>query len=231
MPLHDWTTTEGWPELHHYWQVELARHIKPQLPPGYRAHIETVTALTYEPSSVEPDVGVYRTNGVPHTPGGVQLPAPDSSVEVALLEQPETRIAVSRYGRLVAVIELVSERNKDRATARQKYGGRYLGYLNNLANLLLVDVHPTYRDFSFADQISSALSVPDPTPTPAPFAVSYQVLPAARSGEPCQLDTWRRSLVIGQPLPTLPLALTPTDAIMIDLEATYMRAAADSYLG
>jgi hypothetical protein len=229
MPLHDWATTDGWAELHHYWQVELARHIKPQLPPGYRAHIETVTALTYEPASGEPDVGVHRTNGE-HRPANGSVPAPDSSVELAVLEQPETRIAISRHGRLVAAIELVSERNKDRADARRKYGSRYVGYLNNLANLMLVDVHPTYRDFSFADQIGGTLNVPDPVPTPAPFAVSYRVLPASRAGEPCQLDTWRRPLAVGQPLPTLPLALTPADVVMIDLEATYMRAAADAYL-
>jgi hypothetical protein len=37
-------------------------------------------------------------------------------------------------------------------------------------------------------------------------------------------------LSIGQTLPSVPLALSPETAVMLHLEQTYQKAAADSYL-
>jgi hypothetical protein len=66
MPLHDWTVEAGWPTVHHVWLVELLRWIKPRLPVGYRAWIESSPMLRgaeldtrFDPSSAvagpEPD--------------------------------------------------------------------------------------------------------------------------------------------------------------------------------
>ncbi len=44
------------------------------------------------------------------------------------------------------------------------------------------------------------------------------------------LAVWQHALAVGAPLPGMPLPLTLDDAVMVDLEATYARAAADSYL-
>jgi hypothetical protein len=44
------------------------------------------------------------------------------------------------------------------------------------------------------------------------------------------LDGWYRSLAVGAPLPTLPLALTAERSLMIDLEDTYTQAARRAYL-
>lgn len=227
MPLHDWATTRGWAELHTYWLTELARHIKPQLPPGYRARIETEAALTLD---VEPDVGVFRHPDA--TDGGATavIPEPDFSVAVAEIRQPELHVSITLNGRLVAAVELVSPRNKDRVTDRRTYGGKYVGYLRDLVQLLVVDVHPVYRDFSFSDFIASELKLPDQPTLPAPFAISYRVVPAAKAGEACLLEAWRRPLTVGAPLPEIPLALDGDRAILIDLDGTYSRAAADSYL-
>lgn len=66
-------------------------------------------------------------------------------------------------------------------------------------------------------------------PLPAPFAVGYRVgEPAATGGH--LLAVWRRPLVVGAPLPVLPLPLTVEVQIPVDLEQTYARAAADAYL-
>ena len=65
---------------------------------------------------------------------------------------------------------------------------------------------------------------------PAPFAISYRVVPAAKAGEPCVLEAWRRPLTVGAALPVIPLALDSDRAVLIDLEGTYTRAAAESYL-
>ncbi len=210
MPLHDWATTRGWSELHTYWLTELARHIKPQLPPGYRARIETGTE-----SNIEPDHAI---------------PEPDFSVALTEIRQPELRVAVTFNGRLVAAVELVSLRNKDRVADRRTYGAKYAGYLRDLVQLLIVDVHPRYKDFSFADFIAAELRLTDQPPLPVPFSASYRVVPAVKAGDPCLLEAWRRPLTVGEPLPEIPLPLDGDRAILIDLEGTYSRAAAESYL-
>jgi hypothetical protein len=44
------------------------------------------------------------------------------------------------------------------------------------------------------------------------------------------LAVWQYHLAIGEPLPSVPLPLTLDASVQIDLEATYGRAAADSYV-
>ena len=41
MPLHDWNEVRGWDGVHHLWISELLHWIKPRLPEGYRAYIES----------------------------------------------------------------------------------------------------------------------------------------------------------------------------------------------
>jgi hypothetical protein len=93
---------------------------------------------------------------------------------------------------------------------------------------MLVDVHARPQGFSFADAIAAASQFTQP-PCPAPNAISYRVGgPAATAGR--FLDIWRRPLVVGAPLPSLPLPLTSELSLPIDLEETYSRAAAAAYL-
>jgi hypothetical protein len=127
----------------------------------------------------------------------------------------------------VAAVEIVSPRNKDRPDARQRYLGRYVGYVRQGVHLMLVDVLPRPEGFSFADAVAANLGFDQP-PCPVPFAVSYRV------GEPVPdgtvLAVWRRPMAVGQPLPTLPLALTTALSVPIDLEHTYREAARRVYL-
>jgi hypothetical protein len=126
-------------------------------------------------------------------------------------------------------VEVVSPRNKDRLDAKANYGAKYLGYLRQLVNLMILDVLPRPRGFSFADQIAQKLQLPNQPPLPAPVAASYRVI-GGEPNEPCIVEVWRRQLRVGEPLPTLPLALNAQQSVPVDLEATYMRAAADAYL-
>jgi hypothetical protein len=59
--------------------------------------------------------------------------------------------------------------------------------------------------------------------------LSYRVgEPAATGGR--LLAIWRRPLTVAEALPTIPLPLTPEQAVTIDLDHTYTRAATDGYL-
>ena len=229
MPLHDWNEQSGWEGVRHSWQTELLRWIKPRLPSGYRAYIGSVPTIAVGAPTEKPDVSVrqWPREQAPAADGATTAPEPDEEVAVATID-PSTAVYVENRGRLTAAVELISPRNKDRPSSRATYLARYVGYLLEGVNLLLVDVHRWPLAFSFADQIAHELQFTQP-PLPAPFAVGYRVgEPAATGGH--LLAVWRRALTVGAPLPVLPLPLTVDVQIPVDLEQTYSRAAADAYL-
>ena len=139
---------------------------------------------------------------------------------------PETAVYVERQGRLIAAVELISPRNKDRPIARSAYLARYLGYLLDGAHLVIIDVHRRPVGFSFADQIAAELHLKQPSVLP-PMAVSYRVgEPAATGGR--LLAIWRRPMTVGEALPPIPLPLIQQE-VTLDLDQTYARAAEDAY--
>lgn len=229
MSLHDWSAPTGWDGVHQVWGVELLYALKPLLPPAYRAYIGTTPTFAIGgPDDGRPDVGVrdWPAGGRP-APAADPGPEPDEEVAVATLTT-DTALLVERQNRLVAAIELVSPRNKDRAAAQAAYAAAYAGYLLRGVHLLLVDVHRRPATFSFADQITTALGLVRP-PLPAPHAVGYRVgSPAPTGGR--FLATWRRALAVGQPLPPMTLSLSADESVSVDLEGTYRRAAEAAYL-
>ena len=233
MPLHDWTDRGGWEGLHDIWIVELLRHVKPRLPAGFRAYIGSTPALTIGAPDQRPDVAVRQWTPEPppaavaQTNPSSSLPEPDEEVASLALDA-QTALYVATQSRMVAAVELVSPRNKDRPSARDYYLSRYLGYLHEGAHLLLVDVHRRPLNFSFADALAKELQLAKAA-CPSPFAMSYRIgEPAATGGR--MVAFWRRPLTVGAALPTMPLPLSVHERIDVDLEATYQRAAADVYL-
>lgn len=230
MTLHDWTGPANWQGMHDVWIVELLRHIKPQLPEGFRAYIGSVPTLAVDVPDGNPDISVRDWRPEQSVPETITESSPDEpEEEVAVLTlDPQTAVCVTWAGRLVSVVELISPRNKDRPASRAAYTARYLGYLMEGAHLLLVDVHRRPIGFSFAAAVAEELGLEIPN-LPAPYAVSYRVgAPASKGGR--FLGTWRRPLGIGKPLPTIPLALSDHVKVLIDLDVTYSRAAEDNYL-
>jgi hypothetical protein len=235
MPLHDWDELTGWEGVHHWWITHLFHWIKPRLPPEFRAYVGSVPTLGVGDSPERPDVAVRHW--LPEPPAEIPM-VPDSEsegsweqplVETAVLTlDPQTALYVFYRGRLVAAVELISPRNKDRASARTSYLHRYLSYLYQGAHLLLVDVHRRPLTFSFAESLEQELQIGLPA-LPAPLTAAYRVgEPAPEGGR--FLAIWRQALCPGQPLPRMPLPLTVQAAISIDLEETYRRATADAYL-
>jgi hypothetical protein len=232
MPLHDWNKLSYFGGVHAVWMTELVRWIKPRLPPGYRAFLVTSPTLTLGRATVElPDVIVRVSSGeagpAPSEPSA-DATEPDVEVATAPLD-PQVALFVERDGWLVAAVEIISPRNKDRPDARDTYTSRYVGFLMTGAHLLLVDVLPQPGQVSFADRIAQELAIPNQSALPAPMAVAYRV------GDPTPdggrfLGIWRRPMAVGQTLPTIPLPISMDYNVSVDLEHTYMRAAADAYL-
>jgi len=153
---------------------------------------------------------------------------PDQEIAVATLEGQKS-LFVERQGRLVAAVELVSPRNKDRPAACTAYANGYVAYLLKGVNLFLVDVHRRPLRFSFADRIATELQLVNQPSCPAPHAISYRVGESAPTGGRF-LAIWRRPLTVGAPLPSLRLPLSVDESVLVDLEQTYARAAAAAYL-
>jgi hypothetical protein len=233
MPLHDWNESRGWDGVHLLWITELLRWVKPRLPAGYRAYVGSVPTVAIG-GSEKPEVSVRQwpepPSSAPVTSGTQSASAdeePDEQIAVVTLD-PEKAVYVAMGGRLIAAIELISPRNKDRPDAQMTYLMRYLAYLYEGVHLLLVDAHRRPLHFSFADRIAEELGIRQPA-VPPPMAVSYRVgAPAATGGR--NLGIWRRLLTVGTPLPTMRLSLDVGLSVPVDLEQTYMHAAADAYL-
>ena len=69
---------------------------------------------------------------------------------------------VVEEAQIVAVIELITPRNKDRPSERRSCGKRYADYLRNGVNLLIVDVHRRPAQFSFPQYIATSFRMAEP---------------------------------------------------------------------
>ncbi len=232
MPLHDWTDERGWDSVHPFWLAYLVEWIQPRLPEGYKAFLGSVPALTVASGNGKPGVSVRRW-GPPTEEAATDtaILEPDLEASVAIRLDPQQAVHIDFHGQLIAAIELVSPWNKDRADAKETYTSRYLGYLRLGVHLMLVDVLPRPRGFSFSDAITTSLGM-DLPPLLPPFAGAYRVGEVVPVGEDMGslVGVWRRPLQVGQPVPSLPLPLNVNRAILIDLEETYQRAAKRAYL-
>jgi hypothetical protein len=233
MPLHDWSNTDGWEGMHQLWVSSLVRHLRKRLPAGYRAVLGTGPAMSVGAPPVKPDVWVRpcgEQGPVGATGRDVAGPLePDGEMlAVATLDTVPT-LFIERDRRLVAAVEIVSPRNKDRPSSRESTTQRYASYLVGGTHLMVLDMLPHPFGFSLAEGIEADIGLPPQSPLPAPFAASYRVGdPAPPTGR--LVAFWRRGLKVGSPLPELALPLTVQESVRVDLETTYMSAAEDAYL-
>lgn len=230
MPLHDWKDERGWNNVHLIWLAQLLDWVQPRLPTGYRAYLGSVPALTIDtPDRADLSVRHWTSpSGASQQTSSLATSIePDQEAVATFALDPQQALHIDLDGKLVAAVELVSPRNKDRPAARERYLGRYAAYLYQGVHLLLIDVLPRPSGFSFADAIASNLGISQP-PCPAPCAASYRVGEAVPDGTLIAL--WCRPLQVGQPLPTIPLALNARQSIPVDLEFTYQEMARRAYL-
>jgi hypothetical protein len=199
-----------WESFHTTWAAALADSLNDVLPPGFIA-LETVHAG----AAVELDVSTFAEPGV----APVVLPGtfPEGcTIEIVSTEGGRT---------LVAAIELVSPRNKDRAGKRRLFAARCATYLARGIGLVILDVvtsrqanlHHELLDLLDLGSITQARLLPEQTI----YAVAYR--PLRRNGAE-QIDVWPMPLRLGEPLPTVPLSLAAELCIPVDLETGYQTA-------
>src|SRR5260370_31985791 len=167
MPLHDWKDERGWDGVHLLWLAQMLDWIQPRLPSGFRAYVGSVPALTLEAGNGKPDVTVRGWRSLPSdaAPGGSAFD-PDRETVATFTLDPQRAIHVDWHGQLIAAVEIVSPRNRDRLDAKARSARRYLGYLRQGVHLMLIDVFSQSAGFSFSDAISADLGLREPATPP-----------------------------------------------------------------
>lgn len=242
MPLRDHfrppvSKQASWEGFHGMWPASIVRQLRKQLPPGYiaepRVHLGTL---------MEIDVGALETHEMARTGtsnGNANAvttawtaSAPAVAVETAPPDEYEYEVRVfdmERERTLVAAIELVSPANKDRPESRQALVAKCAALLRKGVAVSLVDLATTRR-FNLYSQLMEFVGHPDQTMSneePPIYAASCRWL---AKGTRAGLEAWSHALVIGQPLPTLPLWLHEDLVIPLDLEQSYEQACSDLWI-
>ena len=243
MPLRDHfrpplADSASWEELHGGWPMVIVQQLRTTLPPGYVAGPKV-----HAGGQVEIDVAAYERDDVPAVfaapddTGGVATAAwvatpPAVRVETELPEYDEYEVRVydARRGRrLVAAIEIVSPANKDRPETRNAFVGKCAALLQSGVAVSIVDL-VTIRQFNLYAELMTFVGHPDPRMTahsPHLYAASCRWF---RQGPQAVLEAWPAELMLGQPLPQLPLWLAESLVVPLNLEQSYEQACRDLWI-
>jgi hypothetical protein len=131
----------------------------------------------------------------------------------------EVRVYDQRHSRrLVAAVEIVSPANKDRATARDAFVSKCHALLQQEVCVVIVDP-VTERSANLYAELAERIGArPPASAARSIYAVSCR---ARASGRRSQVQAWEYALEVGAPLPTLPLWISETQYVPLELERTY----------
>jgi hypothetical protein len=232
MPLHDWSRVDAgtFHDFHSSWITHLKEALNAGgLPQGYYAmseqHISRFVAdiltLQASPASREP---------LPRpAAGGLALadapPQVERKLTVSAAARSRRRTLAIRHvtgHRIVALLEIVSPANKDRQQHVDDFVAKVTAALDRGIHVTVADLFaPSERDpTGMNGAIWQALDDSgEPFELPSPTALT---LAAYDADNP--VDIYLRYPAIGQPLPNMPLFLTPDYYVQLPLETTYQAA-------
>ncbi len=228
----------SWEGFHGQWPAVIVQHLRKQLPAGYIAE-----PRVHSGSQVEIDIAAFekdeapplstKTEGNGGMPTAVWVPAqPSVAVETTLPDYDayEVRIFDARRGRrLVAAIEIVSPANKDRPEHRGVFVAKCAALVQKGVAVSIVDL-VTVKQFNLYFELLAVIGQSDPTlgdPPPHLYAASCRW---TRQGKRTLLEAWSHRLTLQEPLPTLPLWLSPDLVVPLDLEQSYEQACRDVWI-
>jgi hypothetical protein len=213
----------AWGSFAVYWAVGIADALHGILPRRYFAEIRRRCAQT-----VQEDV----------THCGYAAESDDPTAVVLAYEPPEPMAAAPAFfsdhvevqlrdgdddARIVAVVELVLESNKDRSEARRAFAIKCATYLQRGVGVITVDAVTTHQA-NMHNELVRLLELEDRFQMPSEASLAAVAYRPARRGTANEIDVWPVALAVGSTLPVLPLALLRHRAIPLDLEASYMEA-------
>jgi hypothetical protein len=211
-----------WDSFHSGWTNEIMRQLNKTLPPMYvaRPHVKLGVEVEADVATLEQSAQEPSEEG-----GGVATavwapPRPTLSVAVDFDHLDVFEVQVHREGglELVAAIELVSPRNKDRPTARSNFAAKCAAYLQVGVSVVVVDVVTERRENLYAALLEQLGLDRGDHQAGELYAVACRSVPP---DQPSRLETWEARLTLGSALPTLPLWLEADLAVPLPLERSY----------
>ncbi|MFM9964137.1 MAG: DUF4058 family protein [Planctomycetaceae bacterium] len=214
-----------WHSTHHVWATAIAADLNERLPNGWFAAanvqfgIEIDVATFEEPESLVANrhgsTDPFHTAAYSPPPPAMTLefPVETDVVEVEIFAEEEEL-------RLAGAIELISPANKDRREHRRAFLAKCETLLRRGVGVTIIDVVTTRRANLHA-RLLKRFGVEAVAQPGELYACSYH--PVSR-GERDELDVWEERLLIGSPLPVLPLSLLGGPTVPLNLNETYERA-------
>jgi hypothetical protein len=233
MPLRDHfhpplSELRHWESFHSRWAAVIADTLEAELlPPGYFAEVQIHVG-----NRVEVDIASFeeaqnaadqKGNGAVAVAAKVwTLPAPAMIMPAIFPDRLEVLIFQTEAGpTLVAAIELVSPRNKDRKESRQAFAIKCANYLRHGIGLVVVDV-VTNRKANLHNEMVGLLELGEAfLLSNELYAIAYR--PAQHADENL-IQVWPHALSVGEELPVVPLPLDKGQFVRLDLDATYAEA-------
>ena len=219
----------SWESLHSRLAVAIADHLDSVLPSRFIAEVETHLGSHVEADLAEferGDDGEWKA-ALGNGPGGgvaVEPWAPPVATWSMPAVFPDVfEVQVWDEGddmRLVAVLELVSPRNKDRPESRLTFASKCAAYLQRGIGLVVVDL-VTDKRFNLHNELVPLLNLDSSyamAEDPHLYVVSYRPI---QRGDSSLIDAWPSALSVGATLPLVPFCLRGFRAIPLDLEALY----------
>ncbi|MBY0514684.1 MAG: DUF4058 family protein [Gemmataceae bacterium] len=221
MPLHDWTRADAglFHDFHTTWLTRLVDALNGGvLPKGYFAMIEQHSGVYV------PDVLAFSKAGHVPDAGGPDATAAEPRTEqqvVLRARRPprrQRRVSVRTARRVVAVVEVVSRGNKDRAKSVRTFAEK-------VADLLWCGIH-----VAVVDLLPPGRFDPDGLHPPICKQLRAGAAPGPPAGRPLTFVGYRASdppvgylgyAAVGQPIPEVPLFLDVERHVTLPLEQTY----------
>jgi hypothetical protein len=220
----------SWEGLHGGWPMTIVQRLVPQLPPEFTAEPRVHLGNFYEIDvcAFERDELYSQGFSAGQSGGGVATaiwapPEPTLVMDVDPTEQYAYEVLVfdqSRDRTLVAAVELVSPANKDRPESRRAFVAKCAAMLQQGICVSIVDL-VTIRNFNLYAELMDLFAYHDPRFHSGPPATYAATCRSRKVNLKPRFETWAYPLVIGEPLPMLPLWLTEDRAVSLDLEASY----------
>jgi Protein of unknown function (DUF4058) len=231
MPIHDWTRVEAgiFHDFHVAWIPELRKVLNGgMLPEGYYALAEQhvgrtmpdLLTLHIDPAAMEPLPPATGGTIVAERPPRVRRKL---TVESSLVSRRRS-LAIRHVSghRLIALVEILSPANKDRARHVEEFASKIVTALEAGVHVLLVDLFPPGphdpdgMHGAIHRELGPRADVYD-LPQDEPLTLASYVAEAP-------IDVYLEHLAIGATLPAMPLFLHPDRYIDVPLEQTYMAA-------
>jgi hypothetical protein len=204
----------------------LNRHLPQRYNAAPRVHLGS--SIEIDVATFDEDEERFSMTGNGDEGGGVATavwapPRPTLTVasDLPAPAEYEVRVYDSKSGhRLVAAVEIVSPSNKDRPEHRRAFVAKCAALLQERVCVAIVDLVTT-RTFNLYSDLMELIGQTDPSLGDGPPALYAVACRGVRRGQAWLLETWTHPLVIGQPLPTLPLWLAENLAVPLELEPSY----------